>query len=254
LIFRHLNRFQTGWKIFIGIGEVAASVAVIVAAVHFVAGDDDNPGAHPAATPSVQTAERKPTPQPTASTTPVAGPKCWTTAKAVVDCRETHRYEEIPQAPTCTEAVVTGFLGGLATVDVLVAHPAALPGVTCALDAGHDVNDSAKDVLQTDDHAVWRRCFDKAKNSNIPCSEDHTGEYVATGNPRRATEADCLVAAATYLDQLPGNLTEDLIVRPIDVKTGHPDPARCIIDARGNHRLTTTVRNLGSRPVPILSN
>lgn len=252
MIFRHLNRFQTGWKIFIGIGEVAASVAVIVTAVHFIAGgDDDTPGANPAPSSSVQTTEPTPTPEPTA---PSAGPRCWTAGKAVVDCREKHLYEEIPQAPTCTEAVVTGFLGGLPAVDVLVAHPAALPGVTCAFDAGREVSDTAKDALQGDDSATWRRCIDNAKGKNVPCSQDHTGEYVATGSPRRASDADCLVAAATYLDQLPGNLTEDLTVRPIDIKTGHPDPARCIIDARGNHRLTTSVRNLGTQPVPILTN
>ena len=129
-----------------------------------------------------------------------------------------------------------------------------MPGSSCVLDAGHELRGSAKDVLQSGTGAEWRRCFDRAKGKNVSCSTVHTGEYVATGNSKRATDADCLVAATTYLDQLPGNLVEDLIVRPINVKSGHPDPARCIIDARGNHRLTDSVRNLGSRPVPVLTN
>ncbi|TDC35492.1 hypothetical protein [Kribbella albertanoniae] len=61
------------------------------------------------------------------------------------------------------------------------------------------------------------------------------------------------VTVAKSLDQVPGALVEDLEIRVFAVASGTQDPARCIIDARGNHLLTTTVRNPGTRPVPIHS-
>ncbi len=253
-LFGHLRGFGPVWKVFIGIGEVAASIAVIAGAIHFIGGDP--PKADPTSSSNqTSVAPQLPSAMPASSSpTSVAGAKCWTSAKVVVDCQETHRYEEIPQVPSCDQGVVTGFLGGVATVDVLVARPASMPGSSCVLDAGHELRGSAKDALQSESGAVWRRCSDRAAGKNVPCSTVHTGEYVATGNSSRATDPVCLVAAATYLDQLPGNLVEDLTVRAINVKSGHPDPARCIVEARGNHRLTDSVRNLGSRPVPVLTN
>jgi hypothetical protein len=264
ILFGHLDRLleHRGLKTFVAIAEVAATVSLIVggvtAVVHFFGGGDDEPVAAPsgASTGAGTGSTTQPSPTSSAPTGPTspAGVKCWTSAKAVVDCQETHRYEEIPQVPSCDQGVVTGFLGGLATVDVLVAHPASMPGSSCVLDAGHELRGSAKDALQSGTAAVWRRCSDRAVGKNVPCSTVHTGEYVATGKSSRATDPDCLVAAAAYLDQLPGNLVEDLTVRAINVKSGLPDPARCIIEARGNHRLTDSVRSLGSRPVPVLTN
>jgi hypothetical protein len=85
----------------------------------------------------------------------------------------------------------------------------------------------------------------------VDCSQLHSGEYVATGSLRRATQEECLAAAERYLDQTPANVAEDLTVDVLDVKSGTPDPARCTIDARGTHFLDDSVRNLGSHPVPI---
>ncbi|GAA1536228.1 hypothetical protein GCM10009741_43500 [Kribbella lupini] len=95
--------------------------------------------------------------------------------------------------------------------------------------------------------------MDRRVTKNVACSALHSGEYVATGSQRRATAAECQLASAKYLDQVPGALVEDLEVRVFDVASGTKDPARCIIDARGNHLLTTSVHALGSRPVPVFS-
>lgn len=114
-----------------------------------------------------------------------------------------------------------------------------------------DVMGSAHNVLQEGTAAGWRRCFDRRTQSAVNCSQLHSREYVATGSTRRPTPDECVAAAATYLNQLPANLVDDLVVGVKDVPSGNPDPARCYIDARGNQLLDDSVRALGVRPVPI---
>jgi hypothetical protein len=261
--FRHLDRFigNRALKTAIAIGEIAGLITLIVggtrAVIHHLSGDD--PSGRPSSSVSVPAptgpSTGGPQPQPStptaAGTTAAGGPRCWTAARAVIDCRETHRFEEIPPASTCDQAAVIGYLGGLATLDVLIARAAAVPGGGCSVDPGRDLRGSAKDVLRSGTAAAWRRCFDGTTHKNVPCSVPHTGEYLATGSLRRATDDECLLAAVTYLDQTPGNLSDDLAIHPLEVKSGTPDSARCTIDARGNHQLTTSVRNLGPGRVPL---
>ncbi|GAA3574592.1 hypothetical protein GCM10022235_50260 [Kribbella ginsengisoli] len=266
-VFRHLDKFIENrvLKAAVALAEVAGLVTLVVtgvsAAVHWVAGDEPPGQSSSSSTTPVSTptpTETSPgTPRlstPTAAgTTPADGPRCWTVARVVIDCRETHRYEEIPTTAACDQAAVVGYLGGLATLDVLVAHAAVVPGGGCSVDPGRDLSGSAKDVLRSGTAAAWRRCYDGAVHKNVACSVPHTGEYLATGSLRRASDDECQLAALAYLDQTPGNLSDDLVVRPLDVKTGTPDSARCSIDARGNHQLTGSVRSLGPRPVPLAS-
>ena len=159
----------------------------------------------------------------------------------------------LPTFGVCDQRMVIEYVGGNASLDVTIAKAVKKPGGKCLLAADRDVTGSARDVLQGRDSANWRRCYDRRTGTNVSCGVLHSGEYLATGNLRRATDAECQVAAATYLDQNPGNLLEDLEVHPLPVESGNPDTARCIINARGNHLLTTSVRDLGSRPVPIYS-
>lgn len=257
--FRHLNKITENpvLKLLIAIAEIAGLVSLIVGGLVRCAGDGD-PGATNTQEPSA-VAPRSPTspaPSTQPSSSPVStatGPRCWTSTGGVVDCREVHRLEEIPQATGCDQATVIEFLGGLRSLDITVARAAKIPGGGCSVDAVRNVAGSARDALQGADAAAWRRCSDRRTGKNVACSSLHSGEYLASGSPRRATAAECQVAAAKYLDQNPGNLLEDLEVRALTVATGTADPARCIIDARGNHLLTTSVRNLGSRPVPVYS-
>jgi hypothetical protein len=142
---------------------------------------------------------------------------------------------------------------------IVVAGAAALvrwmwPGhrrLRFALESAVDVSGTARGVLLTSASASWRRCFDRRSATVVNCAQVHSSEYFATGSVRRATPDECLAAAETYLDQLPVNVADDLIVSVLPVPTGTRDPARCSIDARGNHLLTGTVRSLGSRPVPV---
>lgn len=261
-LFRHLDRFvnHRGLKTFIAVGEIVGFAALIVstttAAVHHFADGDkqtaDPPSISVSPPPSTPPPQTTPPPDGPSNTASTLASRCWTSARVPVDCRESHRFEEMPQTLACTQATVTNFLGGLANLDVLIARPATISGHGCVLDAGHNTSGSALDVLRKGSSASWRRCFDRAVAENLPCSAIHTGEYFATGSTRRATDSECLIAATAYMDQIPGNLVEDLAVHALDVKSGGtPDSARCIINARGNHRLVDSVRNLGSRPVPL---
>ena len=144
-------------------------------------------------------------------------------------------------------------MGGRTDLDVVLARPATSPLGSCAVDAGHDLPTSAKDVLTKPASASWRRCNDSRIRKIVACSSLHSSEYFATGSLRRATTAECEVAAVQYMDQTPANVVDELQIRAMNVVSNSPDPARCAIDARGNHLLVDSVRNLGSRPVPIYS-
>ncbi|GAA1696799.1 hypothetical protein GCM10009745_48620 [Kribbella yunnanensis] len=253
-LFRHLHRFNDHPVIttLVVIGEIAGLVALVVGLIKWVLPNDPATAEVPIVTVSTSS-----TPPPASSSTPVSSPAaepgCWTSRRTAIDCREPHQYEEIPQAATCDYAAVIDFLGGQVGLDITVAKVAQLSAGRCSVDAGREVSGSARDALQGPTSAGWRRCVDRRVTKNVPCSALHSGEYVGTGSLRRATDPECQLAAAKYLDQVPGALVEDLEVRVFAVASGTKDPARCIIDARGNHLLTTSVRNLGTRPVPILS-
>ncbi|WP_405064417.1 hypothetical protein OG474_22935 [Kribbella sp. NBC_01505] len=250
-VFRHLDRLNEHpvLKTLVMIGEIVGLVVLLVSFVRWVIPNDPGTAESPTVTVGPSS-----TPPPAPSSTPVSSaPACWTSGGTAVDCREPHQYEEIPQAASCDLAAVIDFLGGQAGLDVVVAKAAQSPAGRCSVDAGREVSDSARDALQGSTSASWRRCVDRRVTKNVPCSDLHSGEYVATGSTRRASDSECQLAAARYLDQVPGALVEDLEVRVFAVASGTKDPARCIIDARGNHLLTTSVRNLGTRPVPIFS-
>ena len=259
--FAHLDRFINNGllKNLVAISEIVAMVVLVIGGVRWMVNlfsDDDPTGT---GTPS-SSVSVPPSSTPTLPTSPPAttalspsGPRCWTVSRVLIDCREAHRYEEIPQPQACNQAAVIDYLGGLTALDVSVARPGAAPGGGCWLDAGRTVSGSAQGVLQSESAPSWRRCVDQRTAKNVPCSALHSGEYLATGSLRRATDAECQVAAAKYMDQNPGNLIEDLMIHVLPVSSTSTDPARCTILARGNHLLTTSVRALGSRPVPIYS-
>jgi hypothetical protein len=262
IAFGHLDRLNEHpmIKTLVMIGELVGLAVLIVSGfvglAHWL-----NPG-DPATTESpeptaVTSGALLTSPPPASSSTSAspaaAGPGCWTSRRTAVDCRDQHRFEEIPQASSCDLTAVVDFLGGQPALDVTTARVAKSPSDGCAVDAGREVSGSVRDALRGEAGAGWRRCVDRRVTKNVACSALHSGEYVATGSARRATVAECQLAAAKYLDQVPGALVEDLDVRVFDIPGGTKDPARCIIDARGNHILTTSVRDLGSRPVPIFS-
>lgn len=233
----------------------AAAVCYFLSVAVMILGNvhPSGPGAGPAAGPSVAPSSSVTTTEQPKSPvqTTAAGPRCWSAAREAIDCREKHRFEELPGAATCDQATVVRFLGGSPAIDVVTARAAPAPGGGCAVQLADDQMGSAHNVLQQGTAAGWRRCFDRRTQSAVNCSQLHSREYVATGSTRRPTPDECVAAAATYLNQLPANLVDDLVVGVKDVPSGNPDPARCTIDARGNQLLDDSVRSLGVRPVPI---
>ncbi|MFD7154243.1 hypothetical protein ACFV9C_06585 [Kribbella sp. NPDC059898] len=185
---------------------------------------------------------------PAAPTT--AAPRCWTAAGAGTECGELHRLERIG-GTTCDLAAAVRFLGGNPAVDVVTAQSVSAPGGGCAVRSFSDVSGSSRNVLQTGAGGSWRRCYDRRTTSVVTCAQLHSSEYVATGDPRRPTLDECVTAAQIYLDQELPAVQQDLTVTALSVKSGTADPARCTIDARGNHLLTASVRSLGSSPVPV---
>jgi hypothetical protein len=267
-IFRHLDRFfeHKGTKRLVSVCEVIGAIGVMAGAIAGIAhltgpsGSDNAGGSAPPATgttvpttapPSAGPSSSSPPPAPASST--AALPRCWTAGRILIDCRENHQFEEIPGATQCSQATIIAFMGGRTDLDVTLARPAKSPLGSCAADAGHELAISAKDVLTKASSASWRRCNDGRIRKIVACSELHSSEYFATGSLRRATTEECEVAAVQYMDQTPANVVDELQIRALNVVSNSPDPARCAIDARGNHLLVDSVRNLGSRPVPIYS-
>jgi hypothetical protein len=219
--------------------SIAALSVMIAGNVEPTKADPPPPSSRPVAT--------APTPTRSPSTTALG---CWSADRITIDCREPHRLERIPAEPSCELAAVVRFLGGT-SVDVVTAQAVAGPGGSCALESADDVSGTARDVLLTSSSASWRRCFDRRTATTVNCAQVHSSEYFATGSLRRATSDECLAAAEIYLDQLPANVADDLAINVLPVLSGTQDRARCTIDARGNHLLTSTVRSLGASPVPV---
>lgn len=231
----------------VGISQIVGGVAAVVAVVLTAwtcGGPTDVSARNPAAAPTSS--------RPSVSNQPPLLEKCWTATLLAVDCRETHRYEAIGVTPSahCGLSKVVEYLGGLIRLDVTVARPRLMEGTICSLDAARDVRGSAKGVLQTAS-APWRKCHHSRTDRVVPCSIRHTGEFVATGSLRRATLAACVTAATRYLNQDVNEIGQDLQVRVLDIKTDDPAPERCLIEVRGNHTLSGSVRNLGVNPVPL---
>ncbi len=143
-------------------------------------------------------------------------------------------------------------MGGRNGLDVVLARPARLPSGTCLLDARLDVTTSARDVLASDDHDSWRRCYRLRTNTVVPCNEPHTGEYIATGSKRRATFSECVAAANIYTDQgfdENKDLLQAVALATID---GEDNGPRCMIAVRGTQSLDASIRGLGVNAVPLM--
>lgn len=168
---------------------------------------------------------------------------CSTADRIGVDCRGTHRYEVLPAGGDCTLRVAVTYLGGRWLVDVpMGVRVVDWAGGRCALDAGRNVHGSARDVLH-EPGADWRRCADGRRKIVVRCSIPHTGEYVGTGSTGPATQKQCADAVRKYINKAPAGYLDKLEIKPLDVL--------CLVSARGDHLLTTTVRNLGVWPVPV---
>ena len=183
-------------------------------------------------------------PSQTSSSPAVALDGCSTADRVGVDCRATHRYEALPAGSPCTMAAAMHYLGGRWLLDVpMTVRTMAWPGGRCVIDAGRDVHGSARGVMR-EPAADWRRCADTRRKIVVRCSQRHTSEFIGTGSTRRASPQQCATAARIYINKPPASYADKL---SIAVLPG----GLCLVSARGNHLLTTTIRNLGVWPVPL---
>jgi hypothetical protein len=177
---------------------------------------------------------------------------CISSKNQSVDCREFHRYEQLPG--DCSTAALLNYMGGRAGLDVALGHPTASNSGGCFLDNGREVSSSARGVLAVDDgDDAWRRCYDDRRNIIVSCDEPHTGEYVATGGESKASQAECATAARTYMGRSIAANAELLQVQVIAKTGSDPNLPRCLISIRGAQRLGASVRRIGINTLPVVS-
>ena len=190
----------------------------------------------------------KPSPSISAVTTPGSVPSCLDDGFQVVDCREPHRLEKV-DGP-CSTGGMLEYMSGRAGTDVVLATVRPWSGA-CVIENPVEVAETAADVLAGGSDDAWRRCLDDQQGRLVPCSKDHTGEYLATGETRKASQAECEQAAEAYLGQPLAGVADLLTVRAVAEVDPDPNAPRCLITVRGSQPLTASVRNLGVSPVPI---
>jgi hypothetical protein len=188
-------------------------------------------------------------PSPSApSSDTTATSACLDDQQQEVDCREPHRLEKF--AGSCSTAGMLTYMAGRVGLDVVLATVRPMSG-DCVIDNPVEVAETASGVLAGSGDDAWLRCLDDRQRRLVPCSEDHTGEYIATGESRTANQEECESAAEAYLNQTLANVGDLLTVRVVREVDPEPNSPRCMIAVRGVQPLTASVRNLGVSPVPI---
>lgn len=179
-----------------------------------------------------------------------AAPDCLDDALRPVACALDHRYEVV--SGPCTIRSAVRYLGGAPGTDVPYSDPRQQkPG--CLLEAPLNIRGASRGAFTRSGSDRWRRCFDRSQQRVVPCSTNHTGEYIAAGPADDGSERECDTAASDYMDQSLANVDEDLEVRGIERTSSQEDQdeARCLIQIRGRQQLTKSVRHLGVQPVPL---
>lgn len=169
-----------------------------------------------------------------------------------VPCDVSHAYEVVSLGD-CTYDSFIRYLGGRPDVEIIRVQPrtvsAGSTGRVCVVQdpAGAATFTSVRNVLLRDGSA-WRRCADdRIKDENVPCSQEHTSEYVWTSHSQ--SPVDCEKAAEIYLGAPPSNFQGRLRVVTQNYSTG---PV-CLVATEGADLLTASLRNIGVSALPIVS-
>lgn len=174
-------------------------------------------------------------------TTP-RSPDCRLDNGSGVDCQLAHRYEVYHG--TCDDEGLVSWLGGRPDIDIPRGAVRGLGDGQCLADLKASVKGMAGNGFARENDSLLRRCFDGRTASVVPCSEPHTGEYVAADVDGIATDGDCAKAARSYLDVAIAQRSDELRVRAIKSPPQDGARARCMIEVIGSQRLDRTVRNL----------
>lgn len=244
--------------------EVFAAVAAVVVAIIFgvlnlpPGGGDTQTSLSPTATTSpaggspetTETIQEEDTPTPA----PVAGPKPGTCGRiedetfVSVPCDVPHSAEIIPASVACSIEDFVRYAGGNSDLDVLHEdiQTGEVEGVCSARLAGTDLQQSFKDILRQDNGQRFRECVDGLAGEIVPCSEEHTGEVVFREDPANPADLQCDERAAEYMGtSVQGHYLE------LNIVSTEESPRRCVVEARGANSLTGSLRDLGSKAVPI---
>lgn len=155
--------------------------------------------------------------------------------------------------PPCDYSQMVAFLGGNPDVEVLLPevapeqveiHGHAYCVVPTSLPGGSMAN-----ALQHNSGDRLRHCRDERTRETVPCSGEHTAEYVyiAQGANTAIAETFCEDRAGDYLD-VAYSLHAARLTLTVESNEGS---AACLISVRGGGVLTDSVRNISHRSLPI---
>lgn len=244
--------------------EVFAAVAAVVVAIIFgvlnlpPGGGVTQTSLSPTATTSpaggspetTETIQEEDTPTPV----PAADPKPGTCGRiedetfVFVPCDVPHSAEIIPASVACNIEDFVRYAGGNPDLDVLHedVQIGKVEGACSAQLAGTDLQQSFKDILRHDNGVRFRECVDGLADEVVPCSEEHTGEVVFREDPADPAELRCDERAAEYM-----GTSRQRHYRELKTVNTEEPPRRCVVEASGVNSLTSSLRDLGSKAVPI---
>lgn len=243
--------------------EVFAAVAAVVVAIIFgvlnlpPGGGDTQTSLSPTGTTSTAggspettetTQEKAPTPAPVTDPKPGTCGRIEDETFVSMPCDAPHSAEVIPASAGCGIEDFVRYAGGNSDLDVLHEdiQTGEVEGVCSARLAGTDLQQSFKDILRQDNGQRFRECVDGLAGEIVPCSEEHTGEVVFREDPANPADLQCDERAAEYMGtSVQGHYLE------LNIVSTEESPRRCVVEARGANSLTGSLRDLGSKAVPI---
>lgn len=246
------------------LGLLLTALGVVIAALALLndlsvsgVGADGNADAVAEAT-AARTDPFTTTPEPPASAPAATEPAsaelsvgaCLAADSSLVPCDAEHA-SEVYSIGDCTATSLVTYMGGVPHLDVPRADVALSTLASDACSAGLVDSilprASLEGAFSSDEAERWRRCFDRQSARDVDCSLDHTGEYVWDQERSTPDPVDCPAQASTYVDRSIEAFSRYLEVE--DLSTA--DRALCRVSVKGSNILLGSVRNLGTRQLPL---
>lgn len=209
------------------------------------------PGPGPGTSPSQSAeapaalADNTPLPEESKAAPSVA---CFNSQDQAVACSGQHASELIATDGPCTQDTVITYAGGAPGTDVLrsdVTAEQSSKGCTAKLPSGFSVQ--LKNILTTDADAAIRRCWNRPTAAEVGCDQIHTAEVVFASSTPGTNVSSCSSKADDYTNGAFSRHLDKL--ESVVITSG--DTVECRVQARGTNQLKGTIRNLGTRALPI---
>lgn len=176
---------------------------------------------------------------------------CLTADSTSVPCDVEHRQQIFALAGDCSSMTLVRFLGGVPRTDVLredlVLRQREGNSCSVLLPESLKATTTLQDILLTSESARFRRCYDAMADRDVDCGEVHTAEYVFEELGRTTNTTDCTQHATAYMGTEIKPLFRTLEVQGL----ASEERALCRISVKGTNTLVGSLRNLGSKPVPL---